>query len=123
MEAVLPTVKQEAIALLGSLRPDDEVCVVAFANDVHRRSGWLNIAQADEIISSVMPEPRAQPVRASSGRPGYRVGDYNTCLYEAFRYLFESFQADCRRLRRSSFGVEDTAGFNRSGRECFGGSA
>jgi len=112
MEAVLPTVKQEAIALLGSLRPDDEVCVVSFASDVHSSSGWLNREQAEEIIRGVMPEPHAQPVPASIGRHGYRVGDYNTCLYEAFRYLFESFQAGNDRIAVVMFsdGVDTCAG-------------
>jgi Ca-activated chloride channel homolog len=112
MEAVLPTVKQEAIALLGSLRLDDEVSVVSFASEVRRLSGWLNIEQAGNVIRSVVPEPHAQPMPAAISRPGYRVGDTNTYLYEAFRYLFDNFRADNDRIAIVMFsdGVDTAAG-------------
>ena len=112
MEAALPTVKQEALSLLGSLRPNDEVSIVSFASEVHRHSGWINREQAEDIIRSVMPEPHAQPVPATSGRPGYRVGDSNTHLYEAFQYVFDYFQADKDRIAVVMFsdGVDTGAG-------------
>ncbi len=98
MEAVLPMIKQEALALLGNLRPDDKVSVVTFAGDVHGISGWLNKEKAEDIIETVTSAPHIQPLPASISRPGYRVGDNNTYLYEAFRYLFERFQADIDRI-------------------------
>src|SRR6185503_2206994 len=61
MEAVLPTVKQGAFTLLGSLRQDDEVSVVAFATDVHQLSGWIKKEQARDIINNLEAEPHAQP--------------------------------------------------------------
>lgn len=112
MEGILPTVKQEAIALLGSLRPDDEVSVVSFATDVRRHSGWLNRERAGDAIRSVTAEPHAQPTAAAIGRAGYRVGDGNTYLYEAFQYVFNNFQADNDRIAVVMFsdGVDTAAG-------------
>jgi VWFA-related protein len=112
MEAVLPTVKQEAISLLGSLRSDDEVSVVSFASEIRRHSGWLNREQAGDMIRSVMSEPHAQPVPATIGRPGCRVGDGNTYLYEAFQYVFDYFQADNDKIAEVMFsdGVDTGAG-------------
>ena len=112
MEAVLPSIKQEAIALLGSLRADDEVSVVSFASEVRRQSGWLNQDRAQDVIRTVTPEPHPQPVAASIGRHGYRVGDTNTYLYEAFRYVFDNFQADNDRIAIVMFsdGVDTAAG-------------
>ena len=112
MEPVLPTVKQEAIALLGSLGANDEVSVVSFASEVRARSGWLNKKRAEDVIRSVTPEPHAQPVSASIGRNGYRVGDTNTYLYEAFQYMFENFKADNDRIAIVVFsdGVDTAAG-------------
>ena len=112
MEAVLPTVKQEAIALLGGLRADDEVSVVSFASEVRAGSGWLNKERAGDVIRSVTPEPHAQPVPASIDRHGYRVGDTNTYLYEAFHYIFDNFKADNDRIAVVMFsdGVDTAAG-------------
>jgi VWFA-related protein len=112
MESVLPTVKQEATALLRSLGSDDEVSIVSFASEVRQLSGWLNTEQAGDIIRSITPEPHAQPVPASIGRTGYRIGDTNTYLYEAFRYLFDNFQIDNDRIAVVMFsdGVDTGAG-------------
>jgi VWFA-related protein len=98
MEAVLPEVKQEALGLLASLRADDEVSVVTFASDVRKLSGWMTNEQAGNVIIGVTPEPHAQPVAASTGRSGYRIGDTNTYLYEALQYLFDNFRADNDRI-------------------------
>ncbi|HEY3038481.1 MAG TPA: VWA domain-containing protein [Pyrinomonadaceae bacterium] len=112
MESVLPTVKQEAIALLGSLGANDELRVVSFASEVCQLSGWLNREQAEDVIRRVTPEPHARPVSASIGRPGYRIGDTNTYLYEAFRYLFDNFRIDDDRIAIVMFsdGVDTAAG-------------
>lgn len=108
MEAVLPMVKREARALLGSLRPGDEVSVISFASAVRRHSGWLNSEQAAEVINSVMPEAHAQPAPATSGR----IGDANTYLYEAFQYVFNNFPAANDKIAVILFsdGVDTAAG-------------
>jgi VWFA-related protein len=51
-------------------------------------------------------------VPASIGRPGYRIGDTNTCLYEAFRHIFDNFKADNDRIAVVMFsdGVDTAAG-------------
>ena len=112
MEAVLPSIKQEAIALLGSLRFNDEVSVVSFASEVRSRSGWLNHDRAEDVIRTLTPEPHPPPVPASIGRHGYRIGDTNTYLYEALRYVFDNFQADNDRIAILMFsdGVDTAAG-------------
>jgi VWFA-related protein len=112
METLLPTIKQEAIALLTSLRVDDAVTVVSFASEVRQQSGWLNKERAEDVIKSLMPESHAQPVPATIGRNGYRIGDTNTRLYEAFRYMFENFRADNDRIAIIMFsdGVDTAAG-------------
>jgi Ca-activated chloride channel family protein len=112
MEAVLPTVKQEALALLSNLRVDDEVLIVTFASEVNKLSGWVNKQQAADIIRSVTAEPHPQPKPASIDRTGYRIGDSNTYLYEAFRYLFDNFKADEHRIAIVMFsdGVDTGAG-------------
>jgi VWFA-related protein len=112
MEAVLPEVKQEALGLLASLRADDEVSVVTFASDVRKLSGWMTNEQAGNVIIGVTPEPHAQPVAASTGRSGYRIGDTNTYLYEALQYLFDNFRADNDRIAIVIFsdGIDTAAG-------------
>lgn len=112
MEAILPTVKQEAIALLRGLRPGDEVSVVSFAREVRRHSGWVNVEQAEGVIAGVVAEPHARPAPAAVGHAGYRVGDGNTYLYEAFQYVFNYFQADHERIAVVMFsdGVDTAAG-------------
>jgi Ca-activated chloride channel homolog len=112
MEAVLPDVKQEAIALLGKLRADDELSVVTFASDVRRLAGWVTKDQAADVIRDVMPEPHSHPMPASTGRTGYRIGDTNTYLYEGLQYLFDNFKADNDRIAIVMFsdGVDTAAG-------------
>ena len=112
MEAVLPTIKQEAIALVKHLRPDDAINIVSFASQVEKPSGWLSRERATEVIRNIVSEPHAQPVNASIGRPGHRVGDYNTYLYEALRYIFDNFKADDDRIAVVMFsdGVDTAAG-------------
>ncbi len=112
MESVLSTVKEEAIALLGSLGSDDELSIVSFASEVRQLSGWLKREQAGNVIRSITPEPHAQPVPASIGRQGYRIGDTNTFLYEAFRYLFDNFRVDDDKIAIVMFsdGVDTAAG-------------
>lgn len=112
MEAVLPTIKQEAITLVKHLRPDDAINIVSFASQVQKPSGWLSRERATEVIRNIVSEPHVQPVTASIGRPGYRVGDYNTYLYEALRYIFDNFKADNDRIAVVMFsdGVDTAAG-------------
>ena len=112
MEAVLPTVKQGAFTLLGSLRPDDEVSIVSFASDVRALSGWLKKEQARDIISNLEAEPHPQPQAPTIGRPGWRVGDGNTFLYEAFQYVFDHFKSEDDRIAIIMFsdGVDTGAG-------------
>lgn len=112
MEAVLPTIKQEAIALLNTLHADDKVNIVSFASDVQKPSGWLSREQAADVIRNVVSEPHPQPVPASIGQHGYRIGDTNTYLYEVFRYVFNSFKADNDRIAVVMFsdGVDTAAG-------------
>jgi hypothetical protein len=112
MEAVLPTVKQGAFTLLGSLRQDDEVSIVSFASDVRALSGWLKKEQARDIISNLEAEPHPQPQAPTIGRPGYRVGDGNTFLYEAFEYVFDHFKSSDDRIAIIMFsdGVDTGAG-------------
>jgi Ca-activated chloride channel family protein len=112
MEAVLPTIKQEAIALLNTLHADDTVNIVSFATDVQKPSGWLSREQAADVIRNVVSEPHPQPVPASVGQHGYRIGDTNTYLYEAFRYVFHNFKADSDRIAVVMFsdGVDTGAG-------------
>lgn len=112
MEAVLPTIKQEAIALLNTLHADDKVNIVSFASDIQKPSGWLSREQAADVIRKVVSEPHPQPVSASIGQHGYRIGDTNTYLYEAFRYVFNSFKADNDRIAVVMFsdGVDTAAG-------------
>jgi VWFA-related protein len=112
METLLSTIKQEAIALLNSLRVDDEVSVVSFASEVRKQSRWLNKEQANAVIKRLEPESHAQPVPATTSRNGYRIGDTNTDLYEAFRYVFDNFRADHDRIAIIMFsdGVDTAAG-------------
>jgi Ca-activated chloride channel homolog len=112
MEAVLPTIKQEAIALVNNLRSDDAINIVSFASEVRKPSGWLSREQATEVIRNIIPELRAQPVPASIGKSGYRIGDTNTYLYEAFRHIFDNFKADNDRIAVVMFsdGVDTGAG-------------
>jgi Ca-activated chloride channel family protein len=93
MEAVLPQVKREAGALVGRLRSKDEVSVVSFASEVRALSGWVQPEQARMIVARLAPEAHPQPVPATIGRAGYRVGDGNTNLYEALQYVFVNFKA------------------------------
>jgi Ca-activated chloride channel family protein len=86
MEAALPTVKQGAYTLLGSLRPDDQVSVVAFATDVQQLSGWIKKEQAKDIIEKLEAEPHPQPTSR------YRIGDVNTFLWETFQHCFTHFE-------------------------------
>ncbi|HYW70353.1 MAG TPA: VWA domain-containing protein [Pyrinomonadaceae bacterium] len=97
MEAVLPTVKQGAFTLLGSLRDDDDVSVVAFATDVHQFSGWIKKDRARDIIDKLEAEPHPQPTTNLMGR-GYRVGDANTFLFEAFQHCFTHFEGSDDRV-------------------------
>ena len=112
MEAVLPTVKQGAFALLASLRQDDEVSVVAFATDVRQFSGWIKKEQAKDIIDKLEAEPHLQPVTPTISRPGYRVGDTNTFLFEAFQHCFNQIKSDDDRIAIIMFtdGVDTGAG-------------
>jgi Ca-activated chloride channel homolog len=112
MGDVLPIIKHEAIALLGSLRSDDEVSVVSFASEVRSHSGWLNKELAADVIRKVTAEPHPQPVQATIGHPGYRIGDTNTYLYEAFRYIFDNFRSDSDRIAVVMFsdGIDTAAG-------------
>ena len=112
MESVLPTIKREAIALLSTLHADDKVNIVSFASDVQKPSGWFSREQAPDVIGNVVSEPHPQPVPASIGQHGYRIGDTNTYLYEAFRYVFNSFKADNDRIAVVMFsdGVDTAAG-------------
>ena len=112
MEAVLPGVKQEANALLDSLRSDDQVSIVTFASDVRSLTSWTTKDKARDVITGVTPEPHAQPQPASIGRHGYRIGDGNTYLYEALQYLFENFKADSDRIAVIVFsdGIDTGAG-------------
>ncbi len=98
MEAVLPGIKQEAVALVNNLRPDDTINIVSFASEVRKPSGWVSREQAAGVIKNIIPESHAQPVAASIGQHGYRIGDTNTYLYEALRYIFGNFKADNDRI-------------------------
>jgi VWFA-related protein len=112
MEAVLPTVKQGALTLLGSLRQDDEVSIVAFATDVNQLSGWIKKEQARDIINNLEAEPHPQPLTPTIFRPGYRVMDGNTYLYEAFQDVFDQVKDMDDRLAIIIFsdGVDTGAG-------------
>lgn len=95
MEAILPIVKQEAHALLRILRPDDEVSILSFASQVRRHSDWLNREQAEDVITSVAPEPHSYYPTGVAPSPG---ADPNTYLYEAFQYIFDNFKAPHDRI-------------------------
>jgi len=112
MEATLPTVKQAAVTLVDSLRVDDEVTIVSFAEQTLGLSAWLHKTEAGAVIRKITAEPHVQPVPATIFGPGYRVGDYNTYMYEAFRYVFENFQAGNDRIAIIMFtdGVDTAAG-------------
>ena len=112
MEAVLPVIKQEAIALLNSLHDDDKVNIVSFASTVRKPSGWLSKENAADVIGNVAPEPRAQTKPVVLRQNGYRIGDTNTFLYEALRYIFDNFKADNDRTAVVMFsdGVDTAAG-------------
>jgi len=112
MEAVLPTVKQGALNLLGSLRPGDQVSIVSFATDLRPLSGWIKPEQAKDIIDKLEAEPHVQPVTPTIFHSGYRVLDYNTFLYEAFRYLFTEVKSPDDRIAFIMFtdGVDTGAG-------------
>ena len=112
MEAALPTVKQGAFTLLGSLRPDDEVSIVSFASDVWALSDWIKKEQARDIIKNLEAEPHLQPVTPTVFHPGYRVGDVNTFLYEAFQHVFNQFKDKDDRIAVIMFsdGVDTGAG-------------
>jgi len=92
MEAVLPTVKQGAGALLDSLRDEDEISVVAFASRVYQVSGWIKKDQARDLIDRLEAEPHPQPVTPTIFHAGYRVGDANTYLFEAFKHCLTHFE-------------------------------
>lgn len=112
MEAALPTVKQAAVTLVDSLRPDDEVTIVSFAEQTIRLSDWLHQTEAGDVIRKITAEPHVQPVPATISGPGYRVHDYNTYMYEAFRDIFEDFKAGNDRIAIIMFtdGVDTAAG-------------
>ena len=111
MEAVLPTVKQGAYTLLGSLHPDDQVSVVAFATDLQQLSGWIKKEQAKDIIEKLQAEPHLQPTSNIFG-PGYRIGDSNTFLWETFQHCFTHFEDSDDRVAIIMFtdGVDTGAG-------------
>ncbi len=112
MEAVLPTVKQGAYTLLGSLHPDDQVSVVAFATDLQQLSGWIKKEQAKDIIEKLEAEPHPQPVTPTIFHSGYRVGDANTFLWETFQHCFTHFEGTDDRVAIIMFtdGVDTGAG-------------
>ena len=112
MEAVLPAIKQEAIVLLNSLQDNDKVNICSFASSVQKPSGWLSKEKAADVISKVVSEPHAQPKPAVPGQNGYRIGDTNTFLYEALRYILDNFKADNDRIAVVMFsdGVDTAAG-------------
>jgi VWFA-related protein len=72
----------------------------------------LNKQRAEDVIKNLQPESHAQPVPATISRNGYRIGDTNTYLYEAFRYVFDNFRADHDRIAILMFsdGVDTAAG-------------
>jgi len=94
MKAVLPQVRREAGVLIDKLRPRDEVSVVSFASEIRAHSDWLKPEQAKPIIAGITPEAHPQPMPASAGRNGYRIGDGNTNLYEALQYTLTNFRAE-----------------------------
>lgn len=112
MEEVLPVVKQEALRLLESLRPDDRINIVSFASDVRANTEWVDPQKARALVGALVPEAHPQPVPATPGRPGYNVGDGNTYLYEALRYVFDNYRADGDRIAVVMFsdGVDTGAG-------------
>jgi VWFA-related protein len=112
MEEVLPTVKEEALQLLNNLRADDRISVVSFASDVRANSAWMDRSQARAVVRALEAEAHPQPVPATIGSPGYNVGDSNTYLYEALRYVFDNYKADGDRIAVMVFsdGVDTGAG-------------
>ncbi|HET9712280.1 MAG TPA: VWA domain-containing protein [Pyrinomonadaceae bacterium] len=112
MEEVLPTVKQEALRLLDNLRPDDRINVLSFASDVRANTDWVDPSKARALVRALEPEPHPQPLPAALDRPGYNVGDGNTYIYEALRYVFDNYRADGDRIAVVMFsdGVDTGAG-------------
>jgi VWFA-related protein len=112
MQEVLPTVKQEALRLLNDLRPNDRINVVSFASDVRANPEWVAPSQAQALVRGLEPEAHPQPVPATLGRQGYNVGDGNTYLYEAFRFVFDNYRAEGDRIAVVVFsdGIDTGAG-------------
>ena len=109
---VLPEVKREAARLIDTLRPADRVAVVSFVSEVRRHGEWVHGEGAKELIARITPEVHASPLPPSVGRPGYNVGDGNTYLYEAFKYVFDEFKVDDDKVALIMFsdGVDTAAG-------------
>jgi VWFA-related protein len=116
MEEALPLVKQEAVHLLQNLRPDDRVNIVSFASDVRANNPWVTPTQAEALVRALAPDAPPQPVPATIGNPGYNIGDGNTYLYEALRYVLDKYKAGDDRIAVVVFsdGVDTGAGRDRN---------
>lgn len=90
MEEVLPVVKEEATRLVANLSAQDEVSIVTFASRVNLLSSWVNKTEAAAEIEKLHSESHPLPVPATIARPGYNVGDGNTYMYEALKYVFDN---------------------------------
>ncbi|HEX8845259.1 MAG TPA: VWA domain-containing protein [Pyrinomonadaceae bacterium] len=112
MEAVLPAVRQEAARLVAGLRAQDEISIVTFASRVQMLARWVNKTEAAAEIERLHSEPHTSPVPATIARPGYNVGDGNTYMYEALKYIFENIRGDEDKVAVIMFsdGVDTGAG-------------
>lgn len=112
MEEVLPAVKQEAIRLINNLQVDDRVSILSFASQVRLISSWVDRDQAVDEVRKITSEAHPSPLPATIWRRGYNIGDGNTYLYEAFKYVFDHFRADSDRIAVLMFsdGVDSGAG-------------
>lgn len=112
MEGVLPVVKEEAARLVANLRPQDEVSIVTFASRINLLASWVNNTEAAAEIEKLHSESHPDPLPATIARPGYHVGDGNTNMYEALKYVFDNVQGQDERVAVIMFsdGVDTGAG-------------
>ena len=90
MEAALPFVQKTAIKLVDTLRAEDEVIVLAFAQEIIAKTDWTKDRdQAKKRILELMPARppwRNIPPNLSPGS----LPDLNTNLYGALAYVFDA---------------------------------
>jgi Ca-activated chloride channel homolog len=95
MKEVLPVVKQAGVKLVENFSADDRLSIVSFAREVHLQAEWVEKGKAIDAIRLLEPEPYLH-----QDLPVY---DYNTYLFEAFKYVFDMLQDNRDRVMLITF--------------------